>query len=268
MNLQTIPILDRDNSFVCFSKALTSCKRGCKKLWSNVFPNVTIAEHMHVCGKCHPCHWLYERLEKCRSRHDLELIRELVALHKIMITSQRAQYMHNRQLAQTYPELYFSLICDGMSQDHCILPHLAYAAQATEVLKQKITGAKQHGISKTFYRSYPHVNSGANLACEVLLHEIEHRLNDCIKNDKMFPRHAFLQIDGGPENTAKTFYGLCEYLVQIGIFDTIEISRLPVGHTHEDIDALFGLLWRALQNKTIITPQQWKEMALTSFKSN
>ena len=159
-----------------------------------------------------------------------------------------------------------SCIIDGMAQDHCQLPY--YAGKNTEtgtIVKQKIIGAKQHGLSRTFYRLFPHVKSGANIACEVLLHEIERRMDHCIANNLPFPRHLFLQIDGGPENTSKTFYALCEYLVRMGVFDRVEAARLPVGHTHEDIDAMFGVLWRAAQGKTIISPQQWKKMAIAAF---
>jgi hypothetical protein len=132
-------------------------------------------------------------------------------------------------------------------------------------VKQKIMGAKQHGLSKTFYRFFPHVLSGGNMSCEILMHEIERRMHYCLTKDKPFPLVLYLQIDGGSENTSKTFYALCEYLVREGVFDNIEVARLPVGHTHEDIDALFGTLWRAAQGKTIITPQQWKQMALDAF---
>ena len=94
------------------------------------------------------------------------------------------------------------------------------------------------------------------MAIEVVINEIEQRMDRCITNDEIFPRYLFLQIDGGAENTAKEFYGFCEYLVREEIFDKVEVSRLPVGHTHEDIDAMFGVIWRAAQGKTIITPQQ------------
>ena len=66
-------------------------------------------------------------------------------------------------------------------------------------------GAKQHGLSRSFYRLFPHVKGGANVACEVLLHEIERRMDDCLKNNKVFPRWLKLQIDGGPENHQKHF---------------------------------------------------------------
>lgn len=150
----------------------------------------------------------------------------------------------------------------------CNLQHFPGKAKESTVLKQKIVGAKQHGFSRTLYRVFPHVKSGGNLACEVLLHEIESRIDYCLANGKPFPRKLYLQIDGGPENTAKHFYALCEDLVRQGVFDSIEAARLPVGHTHEDIDAMFGVLWRAAQGKTIITPDQWKNMALAAFNQS
>lgn len=241
-------------------------RRAFEQMWHNIFPNVTISKYCQVSGKCYSCHALYERQEIFTCEQDLQSIRRLATIHKIMIEMQRGAYIRNRQLAQERPDLYMSLIIDGMSQDHCSLPW--YAGQHTDpgvCIKQKIIGAKQHGLSRTFYRMFPHIKSGANSACEVVLHEIERRMDHCISNNLPFPRQLLLQIDGGPENTSKTFYAMCEYLVRMGVFDRIEAARLPVGHTHEDIDAMFGVLWRAAQGKTIISPQQWKKMAIAAF---
>ena len=90
--------------------------------------------------------------------------------------------------------------------------------------------------------------------------------NRCITNNQCFPRYLFLKIDGGFENTAKEFYALSKYLVIEPIFDKVEVSRLPIGHTHEDIDAMFDFIWRTAQGKTIITPQQWEAIARGVFK--
>lgn len=60
---------------------------------------------------------------------------------------------------------------------------------------------------------------------------------------------------------------MCEQLVRDNIFDRIEVTRLPVGHTHEDIDALFAVLWRCAQDKTILIPEEWKHMSLSAFKN-
>ena len=234
-------------------------------IWSNIFPNVTLTKFCQVSGKCSACHWLYERQEMFRSAKDLESIKYFASIHKILIEMERKEYVRKRELAQEHPDLYMSVIIDGMSQDHCQLPYCANKTTKSTVIKQKIVGAKQHGFSRTFYRTYPHVASGTNLAIEVLLQEIEKRLLHCQENGKPMPDVLFLQIDGGPENTSKSFYGMIEQLVKNKVFRRIEVCRLPVGHTHDDIDALFGLLWRASRHKTLITPQDWKNMAVEAF---
>jgi hypothetical protein len=40
----------------------------------------------------------------------------------------------------------------------------------------------------------------------------------------------------------------------------IILTRLPVGHTHEDIDAVFALIWLRLRNEFCLTPQQYKTL--------
>ena len=53
----------------------------------------------------------------------------------------------------------------------------------------------------------------------------------------------FYQIDGGSENTNKYFIAICELLLSLRIIKTkIVLTRLPVGHTHEDIDQLFAVV--------------------------
>jgi len=74
----------------------------------------------------------------------------------------------------------------------------------------------------------------------VLIFEIEARLQHCLDKDEEMPSILFLQVDGVCGNTSHTFHALCEQLVRDGVFKEIHVNRLPVGHTHEDIDALAG----------------------------
>jgi hypothetical protein len=39
------------------------------------------------------------------------------------------------------------------------------------------------------------------------------------------------------------------------------VTRLPVGHTHEDIDSLFAKIWKKLRQMHVITPQQYEILA-------
>lgn len=40
-----------------------------------------------------------------------------------------------------------------------------------------------------------------------------------------------------------------------------------VGHTHDDIDALFGTLWTHSRNKYLYTPQDYKSLYSNIFKN-
>ena len=58
---------------------------------------------------------------------------------------------------------------------------------------------------------------------------------------------------------------ICELLVARRICKKIVLSRLPVGHTHEDIDAIFALIWKNLMNESALTPEQYKALVLESI---
>jgi hypothetical protein len=94
-----------------------------------------------------------------------------------------------------------------------------------------------------------------------LLSELEERLAK-----EPFPPVLFIQIDGGPENANVTMLALCELLVARGIVrEKIVLCRLPVGHTHEDIDAVFALIWQRIKNDFVFTPQQYKLFILQAL---
>jgi hypothetical protein len=59
---------------------------------------------------------------------------------------------------------------------------------------------------------------------------------------------------------------MCELLVSKRLVNKIVISRLPVGHTHEDIDATFALIWEAAKNHNIITPEYYERIILKALR--
>ena len=56
-----------------------------------------------------------------------------------------------------------------------------------------------------------------------------------------------MQADNASDNKNLAMYAVCEVLRDLGIFRKVKYSFLPVGHTHEDVDASFGCLSRALR---------------------
>ena len=61
----------------------------------------------------------------------------------------------------------------------------------------------------------------------------------------------------GTENSNK--------IIALGLVEIIYYTRLPVGHTHEDIDAKFAKIWKYMRLKSVLTP---KVSLLTSISIN
>ena len=74
-------------------------------------------------------------------------------------------------------------------------------------------------------------------------------------------------MDGGSENTAKAALAICELLVARRLTRRIILSRLLVGHTHEDIDAIFAIIWQFLKNKKVMTPQIYANLLVLACEN-
>ena len=58
---------------------------------------------------------------------------------------------------------------------------------------------------------------------------------------------------------------ICEIIVACHVCTEIVFTRLPVGHTHEDIDAKFGVLWVHFRLKPVLSPQQYEKEIKAAF---
>jgi hypothetical protein len=132
-----------------------------------------------------------------------------------------------------------------MQQAHSQCPYLKNDLQFSPALDQKIQGILDHGRKKfTMYRVFPTAPGNSNLNMYTFLHQLEDWVKE--KNGK-YPSTVYWQVDGGPENSSKVVLAFCEWLVSVTPIEKLVLSRLPVGHTHEDIDARFGTLWKHLR---------------------
>ena len=100
-----------------------------------------------------------------------------------------------------------------------------------------------------------------NLTCHVITKSI-------LSLDKPPPPHLYLQLD----NTSRENKNWCvltylAVLIFVGVFETVGVSFLPVGHTHEDIDAVFSRIAQKLRNSVVKTVSElWKSLAAASKK--
>lgn len=71
-----------------------------------------------------------------------------------------------------HPKL-FSIIIDGMDQNHSEIPYLGTQKDLTNPLKQHIVAVKEHGFGVTIYRSVDTISKGANFTMYCFLRQLE-----------------------------------------------------------------------------------------------
>ena len=69
---------------------------------------------------------------------------------------------------------------------------------------------------------------------------------------KPLPRKLYIQLDNSAkDNKNKYLMAILSLLTAWGVFKEIQVGFLLVGHTHEDIDAYFSHLSKALKRKNM-----------------
>ena len=75
------------------------------------------------------------------------------------------------------------------------------------------------------------------------------------------------KIDGGSENVARAALAICHLLVARRLTKKVVATRLLVGHTHEDIDAVFALIWQLMKTMQVNTPQLYAKVVRSACKN-
>jgi len=230
--------------------------------WNQYFPHVSIREFKAVSGKCNVCGKLSDLRKTAMSRLMKQEITTLHAFHRSAYMNERMAYAKRKFDALNYSSIYLSVITDGMAQAHCELPYGANLAQFSSKFGQHIQGVLLHGRGILIYRTFNTISNCANLQIHTMLLTLQH-----VKNtENQIPGVFYYQIDGGSENTAKAVIALCEYLVSKRLVIKIVLTRLMVGHTHEDIDGKFGTVWTYTREKSILTPDAYKRALYKCLK--
>ena len=150
-------------------------------------------------------------------------------------------------------------------QSHCRVPYNgSQGSFGGNALTQHVTAIKEHGYGITIYRTLETVPKGSNQTIYCILSQIEDWRN---RHDGRYPEELFVQVDGGGENANQWVLGMLELLAAKRIVKTVWYTRLPTGHTHEDIDGVFAVLWKHLRNKCILTLDDYVDVVERTFRA-
>jgi hypothetical protein len=179
---------------------------------------------------------------------------------------ERHAYYAARAKAISHPDKYISIILDAMDQRKTRVPFFTNPAKAVAndfALKTKLFGATVHGLGTYFYWCTGQVRHDTNLSIEVL----RQTLLKYESEKGQLPPILYLQLDNAADNKSRQFLAFLAYLVEMGVFETIKVSYLIVGHTHEDIDQKFSQIGRYIKKilRSILTMEEFEAAIKQTF---
>lgn len=193
-------------------------------------------------AKCNFCIRQRQNAERLRTEDEIKIHHEQLKDHLAEVRREKMAYYSNRARARRTPDNIMSMIIDGADQSKYDLPHFkdrSHLLSEARRLKMHVYGALVHGPKGGAHAFIipDHEHQGHNTTIQVI-HSI---LVSHLKKHKKLPPILKLQLDNTTkQNKGQYLYGYLNLLVEFGVFEDVEVSFLPVGHTHEDIDQFFS----------------------------
>ena len=117
--------------------------------------------------------------------------------------------------------------------------------------KIKMTVVKCHGYGTLVDIKFNDLEvMGANLAIETIYETIFHYLEN---TNQSTLRNVYVQLDNVGSNKGYILIICMAILIRLGIAKKVKISYLLVGHTHEDIDSIIGVICTHLRQMDVWT---------------
>lgn len=142
------------------------------------------------------------------------------------------------------------IIIDSMDKAKTVWPKYPYnkkphELEATQVPRPRsqVTAAIAHGWCTDIFLADDSVFHGASAFIEVLVRVLTHVEAIAEQHGRELPRHIVLQADNTVAQCKNAeVLTFLAHIVGKGKFSTATLNFLMVGHTHEDVDQLFGLI--------------------------
>ena len=140
------------------------------------------------------------------------------------------------------------MIIDSMGKTKFAWPRYSFGRRPhdlVDVCRPRIsfTIAMAHGYCVDMYAAPEQLNHGSDAFLEVLCRTIDHVRRICQQRNLPFPRHLVIQSDNTVAQAKNQHVAVfLAFLVSRRLFLSVNLMFLVVGHTHEDIDQLFGVV--------------------------
>ena len=229
-------------------------------LWNKYFSHVKIPAHKSF-AKCSVCTVFDSSLLKCSILDNPIQIRQKYNKHLEEIRSEKQEYYNRREMARNNNKI-VSIIVDGMDQAKTAVPRLGREMKGTrgKAMGLRVMGVISHNHPNIPYmllvpESFP---GGGNLTCQIISEVLFHILQQREKQNLPSIDILYIQLDNcGADNKNSIVFTFFALLIASGlILQEIIINFLPVGHTHEDVDGMFGNPASLLRRSDVLSVQE------------
>lgn len=225
------------------------------EVWLKNFPDLVVQKYSNF-TKCDVCVEYLLKKQRRLSAALLKTVEADQAKHVAHVMAQRKVYWKNCAKGKNNPDDYLSIILDGADQSKYRLPHFIHKSKqdsGSKKLQLHLVGAMIHGRGTQLYLFHENWPKDSNMTIEVL--------QRTLSTMPVLPKHLLLQMDNCfRENKNRYVIAYLSLLVHRGVFQTVEMNFLPVGHTHEDIDQVFSRLSVFLKGHNLLCEEDLQQL--------
>ena len=239
--------------------------------------NVSIRTSKQGSAQCTTCSLIQRWLVKSTRLSEKTKLQQLRAAHLEWVR-QETQYYVNHTMEAKDQDGVWSIVMDGADQKHHDLPKVQGRKPkdlgANQVWGQKLQGVVFHGIAIHVYKIPVVIKAGANMALTSFMRSLQL----IMEGSHTVPHTMYIQVDGGKENWNKCTLALFDLLFDLyPTLSNLYVSRLPVGHTHVDLDRFFGYFNRLLfgtgkrgrkPGVDVLTHEDFRSLFLSAMAAN
>lgn len=158
--------------------------------------------------------------------------------------------------AARFPHKYIAVRGDGMDQSKTSIPRLLQMPKslADRTLPTHIYGIITNRDTARMYIDFRQIPHDIDSTLSNVLQSVVQHVND---SGTALPPTLLLSFDNtSAENKNRYMLGMCAYLVGARIFEKVKLTFQLVGHTHNEVDGLFGSIASRFKSHEVRTPDE------------
>ena len=217
-------------------------------------------------AKCDTCTSTDEMRAIVVGEADNALLEQVKVRHLDYVKGCRKAMRARAEYARLHPDDWLYVNIDGMDQNKTNLPNPVVWGKSHEgrgkTLVTRLLGAIAYGWGYYGFWSLKGWGRPSNVTLTGLWHIIADVQRRSRASGAESPRKLLLQMDNcAKDNKNHLLIDYCGMLLAEKFFDEAEVHFLPVGHTHQEIDATFSLVSKKIRQLGALSLPELVEVA-------